>query len=176
MLRLLVPVLLAALGVGAGIGAGILLAPEKTAGAAGEGADADAAACECPGAPPDPAEDMPPASADGSADADSEFIRMTNQFVVPVVEGGRVSALVVLSLSLETEPGLREAVHAREPKLRDGFLQAMFDHANAGGFSGNFTSGSKIAPLRSALREVARRTLGPGVRDVLVTDIARQDS
>ena len=101
---------------------------------------------------------------------------MNNQFVVPIVDEGRVSAMVVLSLSLEVEPGNTEAVYQREPKLRDAFLQVLFDHANIGGFSGSFTDVSNLVVLRTSLKEAASRVLGTVVVDVLITDIARQDS
>ena len=101
---------------------------------------------------------------------------MNNQFVVPVVEQGRVAAMVVLSLSLEVDVGNTEAVYTREPKLRDVFLQVLFDHANMGGFSGSFTDGSNLVVLRTTLKEAATLVLGKVVTDVLITDIARQDS
>jgi flagellar protein FliL len=109
-------------------------------------------------------------------DGAPEYVKLNNQFVVPVVEKGRVAAMVVLSLSLEVAPGDTEAVYQREPKLRDVFLQVMFDHANTGGFSGSFTDGSNLIVLRTSLKEAAAQVLGPGVSDVLITDIARQDS
>jgi hypothetical protein len=93
-----------------------------------------------------------------------------------VVEDGRVAAMVVLSLSLEVEAGNTEAVYQREPKLRDVFLQVLFDHANMGGFSGSFTDGSNLVVLRTSLKEAAALILGTVVQDVLITDIARQDS
>ena len=58
--------------------------------------------------------------------------------------------MVVLSLSLEVEAGNTEAVYAREPKLRDVFLQVLFDHANSAAFSGSFTDGSNLILLRTS--------------------------
>jgi hypothetical protein len=55
-------------------------------------------------------------------------------------------------------------------------LQMLFDHANSGGFRGSFTDGSNLVILREALLEVAKRTLGEMVSDVLIVDIMRQDS
>jgi hypothetical protein len=172
MLRLVLPVLLAVLGAGAGIGAGLMLKPAPPP----EEADADTASVEDPCGPAEarPApQDVASGPAAGTA---TEYVKMNNQFVVPVMEGGEVAALVVLSLSLETIAGARPDVYAREPKLRDVFLQVLFDHANAGGFSGTFTSGSRLDQLRGGLLESARGVLGDRVIDVLVTDIARQDS
>ena len=79
-------------------------------------------------------------------------------------------------MSIEIPAGGAEEVYAREPKLRDSFLQVLFDHANAGGFRGSFTDGSNMVLLRRALLESARAVLGQTARDVLITDIVRQDS
>jgi hypothetical protein len=105
-----------------------------------------------------------------------DFVRMSNQFVVPIVENGRVAALVILSLGLEVEEGATETVFAREPKLRDAFLQVLFAHANAGGFRGAFTEAATVAILRQALREAAVTVLGASAHDVLISDMVRQDS
>lgn len=111
----------------------------------------------------------------GSASHAYDYVKMTNQFVVPVVEGEKVTAMVVVSLSLEVSPGATEFVYALEPKLRDGFLQVLFDHANMGGFGGAFTDSSMMAVLRRSLLQIARRDLGSVVNDIMIVDIARQD-
>jgi len=180
MIRKLLPILIALVGLGGGVGAGLFLRPATSPddhAAAGDPAHAE----------------EPPAADDGHGDAAAaeghdegaeagheggvpEYVKMNNQFVVPVVEDGRVDALVVLSLSLEVEAGNTDAVYLREPKLRDTFLQVMFDHANMGGFSGSFTDGSNLIVLRTSLKEAAALIMGTTVRDVLITDIARQDS
>lgn len=170
MLRKLLPILLALVGLGAGAGAGFFLRPVPEA--------EDHAADTVDGAhePADahPAEDEGAEAED--AEGGPEYVKMNNQFVIPVVERSRVAAMVVLSLSLEVEPGNTEAVYQREPKLRDAFLQILFDHANTGGFSGTFTDGSNLVVLRNSLKEAAVQVLGKAVTDVLITDIARQDS
>jgi len=175
-MRRLLPVLLALAGLLAGGGAGFLLRPPPeetvvidpcgdTPVAAGE-----AAAGQLEGAGGEPA------AADPDAPSAHEYVKLNNQFVVPVVENGEVAALVILSISIEVAPGTTEQVYAREPRLRDGFLQVLFDHANAGGFGGAFTRSDNMEILRNALLEAARKSLGAAVSDVLVTDIVRQDS
>ncbi len=105
-----------------------------------------------------------------------EYAKLSNQFIVPVVQRGKVAAMVIMSLSLEVTTGSTPEVYNVEPKLRDKFLQVMFDHANAGGFSGSYTDGSNLVLLRGALLEAAKGVLGEKVSDVLITDIVRQDS
>jgi hypothetical protein len=83
--------------------------------------------------------------------------------------------MVVISLSLEAKAGMSNQVYSMEPKLRDAFLQVLFDHANMGGFEGAFTRSDLLMPLRTALREAARRELGKGITDVLIMEIARQN-
>jgi len=166
MLGKLLPILLAFLGVGAGIGAGLALRspPEEAL-----------AAEACVPTQSEVALETPPQDAAGE-DATYDYVKLNNQFVIPVVEEARVAALVVISLSVEVAAGQSELVFKREPKLRDAFLQVMFDHANSGGFNGAFTNGNSMLILRDALREVARKTLGKTVTDVLIIDLVRQDT
>jgi flagellar protein FliL len=168
MVRKLFPVVLALLGLGGGVGAGLFLRP-----APDEAAKAGEAAHE---ATTDDHAEAETSEDHGDEGSGPEYVKLNNQFVVPVMDDGRVSALVVLSLTLEVATGSTEAVYEREPKLRDAFLQVLFDHANTGGFSGSFTDGSNLIVLRTSLKEAAGLVLGTIVRDVLITDIARQDS
>jgi hypothetical protein len=103
-----------------------------------------------------------------------EYVALQRQMIVPIVSDDQVISLVVLSLSIEVEAGFTNDVYDREPKLRDAFLQVLFRHANTGGFSGDFTSGEKMADLRRALNSAAAQVLGPVAIQVLVTDILRQ--
>lgn len=173
MLRLILPILLLGVGLAAGVGAGMMLAT-PTAEAEAEAEDA----ATVPPAPETAAEIAMPSPGESVASATglTEYVRLNNQFVVPIVRNGAVRSLVVMSLSIEVDAGSNSAVFDREPRLRDSFLQVMFAHANAGGFDGSFTQAQAMDPLREALREAARRTLGPTMRDVLIVDITRQDA
>ncbi|MEY8828753.1 flagellar basal body-associated FliL family protein [Sedimentitalea sp. XS_ASV28] len=150
------PLLLLLVGAGAGIAAGHFMAPR----AGHDDAEAENA---------HPKED-------NEAHETTEFVKLNNQFVVPIVQSDRVASLVVMSLSLETRAGSRERVFEREPKLRDMFLRVLFDHANMGGFDGAFTRPGKLDVLRQSLADVARKELGDDVSGVLITEIARQDN
>jgi flagellar protein FliL len=162
-MRKILPVLLALLGLGAGVGGGLMLRPAPMA-------DDDM------GDAHDTAADADAEHGEGDPAAEPEFVKLSNQFVIPVLEDGRIVSMVIMSVNLEVTAGSTEAVFAREPKLRDGFLQVLFDHANAGGFRGSFTDGANMVNLRTALMEVASATLGEMVKDVLIVDIGRQDT
>ena len=174
MLRLLLPLVLGLVGLGAGVGAAVVLRPDIAPG-------------------PDLASSAPPcgvaadhdasyatggdhaAAGHGEAYSNTVFARLSRQFVVPVIEDGRVASMAVMSLTLEVTPELEETVFDREPRLRDGFLRVILDHANTGGFEGTFTSNGAIDAVKTRLMESARSELGTGVKDVLLLDIARQD-
>lgn len=150
----ILPILLIVIGIGAGAGAGIFLRPDPSEPAA---------------------ESHEESEAEEEQDPTLEYVKLNNQFVVPIVEQARVSSLVIMSLSLEVPVGATEQVYAIEPKLRDNLLQVLFDHANSGGFRGVFTASDNMTALRRALLEAARKVLGRDVSDVLVSDILRQD-
>lgn len=157
LLGLAVPVVALAAGVGLGVAGAAMMggeAPEEPPGAE---------AAETPEAPPP------------DLSAPTEFAELGNQFVVPVLGEGAVRALVLVSITLEVAEGASGQVYSLEPRLRDAFLQVLFDHANAGGFDDRFTQGDRMSLLRQGLREAADRLLGPILRDVLIVDIVRQE-
>lgn len=167
MKKLIIPLILMIVGIGGGVGAGLFLTPEADAEMA-EGlaaqpcGDAEALPEAMAAAQPTPLENR-------------EYARMNNQFVVPVVINERVSSLIVMSLSIEVDVGGQEDVFSHEPRLRDAFLQVMFDHANMGGFNGVFTASSNMRLLRDALQDAADRVMRGHITDVLIVDIVRQD-
>lgn len=162
-MKKLLPILLALIGLGAGIGGGMALRPPP----AEPGLDNPCGeVAPIAHAEPEPEEETV---------ATTEFVKLNNQFVIPDVDNGRVTAMVVMSLSLEVPIGARERIYQMEPKLRDAFLQVLFDHANAGGFKGTFTDGTNMTNLRKALKEIAVSKAGNDVKDILIMDIVRQD-
>lgn len=167
MIKKLFPILLALIGLGAGIGGGMALRPDPEIVAIDPCGDMEAENMH--------KEEKVAEDEEDAAESAYEYVKLNNQFVVPDLEDGRVAAMVVLSLSLEATTGAREAIYAREPKLRDAFLQVLFDHANTGGFKGAFTDSGTMTNLRNALTEIAQKTIGDEINDVLVIDIVRQD-
>lgn len=175
-MRKILPILLALIGLGAGGAAGYFLRPPPPAPEAGTTEHTEAPAETATGHGSAPSENAHGSEGDAGGEATVEYVKLNNQFVVPVITRGAVSSLVVLSLSVEVTAGNTEKVYAAEPKIRDTLLQVLFDHANAGGFEGEFTETAKMEDLRSALTEATRTILGDIVKEVLISDIARQDS
>ena len=157
----ILPIVIVILGLAIGAGAGWVLHPQP---------EPIAAENEQEGAPE--TESPPEESAE---DPTRDYVKLNNQFIIPVVKDGKVSALVVMSLNIEVTAGMREQVYTREPKVRDALLSTLFDHANFGGFDGAFTQASPMNALRRSLKQAAQSVLGDVVHDVLVIDIVRQD-
>ncbi|MCL1628592.1 MULTISPECIES: flagellar basal body-associated FliL family protein [Roseinatronobacter] len=147
----ILPILLMLLGLAGGVGAGFVMRPAPEPLPEGEEVVA------------------PPISAPVT-----ELYELEGQFLVPLVEGGRVASIVVIELALEIDDTANLAVAGKEPLLRDRMLQILFDHANIGGFDGMFTSNNNMALLRRALLDAATQVMGPRVVfEVLITNILR---
>ena len=161
MKKLLIPVVLALVGLAGGLFAGHSMKP------APEPEESEAAGAAAEKAPePEPA-----------PEAQGEYVKLDRQFIVPVIADEKVSALMVLQMAVEMAPGAGGSapVFDQEPKLRDEFLRVLFLHAQSGGFNGAFTEPRVMDDLRASLTSTARRVVGPGVRAVLITSIVRQD-
>ncbi len=168
----IIPVILAIFGLAGGVGAGLALRPSQ---------DETIVMNPCGDETEDEhsGEEVFEESNDSETQEEEssyEYMKMNNQFVIPVVVDNRIKSLVVVTLNLEVVLGQLDNVYAREPKLRDLFLRVMFDHANAGGFDGEFTQSGKLNSLRLALTEIAHKNFSGVINDVLILDIVRQDS
>ena len=172
MKKLLLPLILALIGTGGGVAAAMFLFPAHAEEEMAMGPCGDMSGEAGAAAPDEQAAEEEEAVADGPGT--NEYAKLNNQFVVPVVRGGGADAMMLLSLSIEVPAGQQSVIFTHEPRLRDVFLQVLFDHSNVGGFDGNFTAAANMRNLRDALRAAGREVLGEMVIDVLVTDIVRQ--
>jgi hypothetical protein len=173
-MRILIPILLLIVGLAGGVGAGFYLGGDT-------GAEDEAAETATTEDAEDAGQDVPDGGEGNDAlvtpaSDQTEYVRLRNQFIVPVVQEAAVRSLVVLALTVEVVAGGSDVVFQHEPRLRDSFLRVLFAHANAGGFDGRFTDASAMAPLREGLRDAAVTVLGEIARDVLIVDITRQDA
>lgn len=169
-MKLILPVILLLVGTGGGVAAGLFLSSPA------EEPVEEAMLAPCgPLTEGGEAAPIETAATSEAASTGTEFARLSNQFVVPVVTDEQVQALVVVSLSVEVPLGTQALVFDQEPKLRDAFLQVLFDHSNLGGFDGQFTASSNMRNLRTALRNAAREAIGDQILDVLILELVRQD-
>lgn len=165
-MKKILPIILVTLGVATGGGAGMLFKPTAKV------PDQTSKSAE------DEFEKSMKEELDVAAVLEDEpgaFVKINNQFVIPVVDETRVKALVVLSISMKVGELSAEAIYNREPLLRDTFLQVLFDHAYMGGFDGVYTVSSKMDMLKSALLRAAKKVSGDDIQRILITDIVRQD-
>lgn len=165
-MKKILPILMLILGSAAGVGAGVYLRPEPI---------------EETQIPKD-AEEKKSEVAEQAKSKDElpisgkEYVKLSNQFVVPIVEKDRVSSMVVMTLSVEAPEGQGQEVFDLEPKIRDVFLRILFDHAAIGGFRGAFLNNENLNVVRRNLREGAVKNFGEDlISDVLIFEIARQD-
>jgi hypothetical protein len=170
MKKLILPVVMLLVGAGSGIAAGLLSksAPEDMANLA-EHPCGDPSVATAENHSQEEGQETDP-------DLVPEYAKLNNQFIIPVLTDDRVTALMAMSISVEVPAGGKERVFETEPKLRDSFLQVLFNHANIGGFSGNYTTTSNMRVLRQDLLRAAKSVLGDGARDILILDIVRQES
>lgn len=205
MIKKLLPIILALVGLGVGVAAGVALKPvppevlaeagqDPCADPAMAGAEADMAEADAADAPAEGEEAQaasvepcatpevdPFAKVTAEAEAPGEedafaFVALDKPFVVPVFRGENVTAMVVMSLTVAVEKELEPRVKDLQPRLRDSFLAVMFRHANSGGFDGTYTTGQKMEDLKAALLKIAREVVAAtAVSQVLITEIARQD-
>ncbi len=157
MKKLLALFLVLAAGVG-GIFGGQALKP----------ADGDAEAH----APADGAEPMPESESEVAA---HEFVKFSRQFILPVVESSKIKSLIVADIQLEVTSGSTAYTFARAPKLRAAFLQVLYRHAHTGSLKQTLLTDRTLRELRDDLLKTAKGILGDRVRDVLITDLLRQE-
>ncbi|KQI69943.1 hypothetical protein AN189_00570 [Loktanella sp. 3ANDIMAR09] len=168
MKKLIIPFAMVIIGAGAGAGAAFFTRPPLPE------AGADLAETDpCGPAQTTVAENADPQPIETGQD--SEFAVLGKQFIVPVIEGEALTAMMLVSISIEVPTGQTNDIYDREPRLRDSMLQDLFAHANIGGFSGNYTENSKMQILRTDLLRSARDIVGETALDVLVLDIIKQD-
>ncbi|MEM1074335.1 MAG: flagellar basal body-associated FliL family protein [Pseudomonadota bacterium] len=163
-MKKLLPLVMLLLGSAAGVGAGVFLRPAPEPVAENE----------------EPVEEKPSDYAKSEEETGStdgkEYLKLSNQFVVPIVDGDRIASMVVMTLSVEISEGQGQAVYDTEPKIRDTFLRVLFDHAAIGGFDGAFLNNDNLDTVRRSLRGAAQKTFGADfISDVLIFEIARQD-
>lgn len=156
MIRKLLLLLLPVLALVGGVALGDMLRPHAADAAAADNGAEDVAAQE---AGPDPA-----------------WFAFPSQFFVPLMRGGDMQGVMILSLSLEVQAGDLAAYEQQEHRLRDALLRQLMAHANTGGFLGNFTAEDNLRRLRENLLRAVQGVTDLPVEGVLIQDIVKQAS
>lgn len=112
----------------------------------------------------------------GEGENAAAWFTFPNQFFVPLVRGGAIESMMVLTLTIETSEADMPSIETQEHRLRDALLRSLIIHANTGGFTGNFTAEAKLERLRTSLYAAAVKASGPKVRAVLIEDIGQAGS
>lgn len=158
-MKLLLPIIIALLGLAGGVGVGVVLKP-----------------------PPEPMEEdaeksmeIGPAVVEKQFEAtDSEYVEMTRKLIVPVVAENGDKALVAIELHLEVDPGFATTAVQHEPKVRDAFLRTLIWFATTGAFNEDAHPNETFEELGRELTRAAQKVLGESVRGVLIGDMIKQ--
>ena len=110
-----------------------------------------------------------------SAIGSISYLKFKRQFVVPVVDAGKVESLVILNLNLELNSDAPEDIYNYEPKFRDAFMKVLMRLSSSGRFGFDITSPENYEMVRESLLEASHNVLEYGVEDVLILDLSRQD-
>ena len=105
-----------------------------------------------------------------------QILSFQDEFIVPLVNRGRVTGHVVVALGLESRTLAIDELVAREPLYRDRTLEALLRHAALGAFDDGFVEPLEMNRLRLSLNEAILPVLPDGKQaTVLITGIDRRD-
>ena len=103
------------------------------------------------------------------------YLKFKRQFVVPVMQNGKIDALVIMNLNLELNDDVPDNAYSLEPKLRDALTRELLTLSDDDMFGTNLTSADSYEVLRSTLLRAAKAVMPEGIEDILILDIARQE-
>ncbi len=103
------------------------------------------------------------------------YMKFKRQFVVPVMNGGKIESLVLLNLNLELGAEAPGNAYTLEPKLRDSIMRELLTLSHGGAFSHDLTSAETYDKLQTSLLAASERVITEGVKSVLILDLSRQD-
>ncbi len=113
-----------------------------------------------------------------SSESDSSnvaYLKFKRQFVVPVMQSGKIDALVIMNLNLELNGEAPDNAYSLEPKLRDALTRELLTLSDDDMFGANLTSADSYEILRSTLLRAAKAVMPEGIEDILILDVARQE-
>ena len=107
---------------------------------------------------------------------DSLYHPIEKKLIVPIQRGNGRKAFVVLDVTLEVAPEELHHVEEHEPKIIDAFLRVMIAFSATGAFNHHAETAMSIDDLSDALQNSAEAVLGHAVRGVLISNLITQDA
>jgi flagellar FliL protein len=118
---------------------------------------------------------VPATKSAGRGGSALHFYRFSREFVVPMLENGRVSSLVILNISLEIDPAISTRLFSIEPALRDSIMTTLIALSNDGRTFESITKLENYESLRAMVLMNLQTVVPDGIHNVLIMDMARQD-
>lgn len=103
------------------------------------------------------------------------YYKFSREFVVPLLENGRVSSLVILNINLEIDESVSAKMFSMEPAVRDNIMTTLVSLANDGKTFQTLSDIESYESMRALVLMNLKKVVPSGVRNVLILDMARQD-
>lgn len=107
--------------------------------------------------------------------SDSAYYKFSREFVVPIMRDGQVKSLVILHINLETDSATSDELFSEEPRVRDNIMTTLIGLSNDGRTLEDLTNINHYETMRSMILMNLKDAIAPGIRNVLIVDVAKQD-
>jgi flagellar protein FliL len=114
-------------------------------------------------------------SEETASSSGSVYHKFSREFIVPIMEDGRVKSLVILNINLEAESSISQTLFEMEPKLRDNIMTTLIGLSGDGVTFDNLTDVDSYETIRSMILMNLETIVASGITNVLIVDMARQD-
>ncbi len=114
-------------------------------------------------------------SGSGRDAAALSYFRFSREFIVPLIDNGRVSSLVILNINLEVDEAASQTLFSMEPALRDNIMTTLITLSNDGRTFESISSIENYESLRAMILMNLKKSVPTGINNVLILDMARQD-
>ena len=111
----------------------------------------------------------------GYGDSGVSYFKFSREFVIPLMRGEQVESLIIMNLNLEVDSGFSGSLFSQEPKLRDNIMSTLIALSNDGVTLDNFSRVESYETIRSMVLQNLNSELGPGILNVLILDMAKQE-
>lgn len=106
---------------------------------------------------------------------DTAYFKFSREFVVPIMRDDQVKSLVILHVTLETDPSTADDLFSEEPKLRDNIMTTLIGLSNDGRTLEEPTNINNYETIRAMMLMNLRDSISDGIQNVLIVDMAKQN-